>query len=298
MSVTPEGLVYLFNHCLIPAEFIEILVNNNGAFMSRTREAAEDSVPRRLSKHYVESLPGTFDMCVLIAGLGIWIKCPTSLFLNSAIYFSCDLQTLETTVIVFGTYLSQIISRLQAIFPRNCAERVLATKDPFVVLSAIVAEYSSLMEYERRRLDFAIREHESKTGASAHMYDESFRAQTQEYAILNQALHVTEGYVTFFHRTLNFQIDLITFLRQQHLQFKALQATKLLKAARNSMINSTLTGRKIDSSRNEGRVYPRHTGRDTGHDCPIRASKLGDRKSRPSMSHRRSSLQDLINLEE
>ena len=94
--------------------------------------------------------------------------------------------------------------------------------DPFAVLSAIVAEYCSMMEYERRKLDFSVRDQESKTGITAHIYDESLRAQATQYGDLNRALHVVEGYILFFERTTDYQIGLLRFLEEQHERFQTL----------------------------------------------------------------------------
>lgn len=47
---------------------------------------------------------------------------------------------------VFGTYLAEIESRLGQLFPPGQRVSVQGKDDPFVVTSAIVAEYSSMME--------------------------------------------------------------------------------------------------------------------------------------------------------
>ena len=63
--------------------------------------------------------------------------------------------------------------------------------DPFVVLTTIMAEYSSMMEYERRKLDFSVRDQESKTGATAHIYDE-FPA-SPSYRVWRPQLYASRG---------------------------------------------------------------------------------------------------------
>ena len=96
------------------------------------------------------------------------MKHPTSAFLNSAIYFHYDFATKSVTVMIFGTYLVEIERRLLQLFPSGQTVSMPGKDDPFAVLSAIVAEYSSMMEYERRKLDFSVRDQESKTGTTAH----------------------------------------------------------------------------------------------------------------------------------
>ena len=136
---------------------------------------------------------------------------------------------------VFGAYLVEIKNRLLQIFPQENPAAMQGKDDPFVVLSAIMAEYSSMMEYERRTLDFSVRDQESKTGATALIYDESLRAQATEYGDLVRALHVVEGFVLFFQRTLDYQVGLLKFLEEQHRQFQTLSLSYSENVKRNPM---------------------------------------------------------------
>jgi hypothetical protein len=163
------------------------------------------------------------------------LKHPTSVFLNSAIYFHYDFCAKAVTVMVFGTYLVEIKNRFCQMFPPESPAPIQGKDDPFVVLSAIMAEYSSMMEYERRTLDFSVRDQESKTGATAHIYDESLRAQATEYADLVRALHVLEGFVLIFQRTLDYQVGLLKFLEEQQRQFQLFSLSYDENVRRNPM---------------------------------------------------------------
>lgn len=165
----------------------------------------------------------------------LFLKHPTSKFLNSAIYFRYSFRAKAVTVMVFGTYLLEIKNRLLQMFPQESPAPMQGKDDPFVVLSAIMAEYSSMMEYERRTLDFSVRDQESKTGATAHIYDESLRVQAAEYGDLVRALHVIDGLVMIFQRTLDYQVGLLKFLEEQHGQFQTLSLSYSENAERNPM---------------------------------------------------------------
>lgn len=97
-------------------------------------------------------------------------------------------------------------------------------KDPFVILSSVLAEYSTLLENERRRLDVIVREQEAKTGMGAHLHDTSLRASAEQYSDLVKALHNCQGYLMFFYRTIEFQASCAAFLSAQHAVLKELRS--------------------------------------------------------------------------
>jgi hypothetical protein len=152
----------------------------------------------------------------------LFLKHPTSGFLNSAIYFRYNFRAKAATVMIFGTYLVEVGNRLRQMFPLESPGPMQGKDDPFMVLSAIMAEYSWMMECERRSLDLAVLDQESKTGITAHIHDESLRARTTEYGDLVRSLHITEGFVMFFQKTLDYQVGLLKFLEEQHRQFQKL----------------------------------------------------------------------------
>lgn len=165
----------------------------------------------------------------------LFLKHPTSISLSSTIYFRYHFRAKAVTVMVFGTYLVEIENRLLQMFSQKSPAPMQGKDDPFVVLSAVMAEYSSMMEYERRTLDFSVRDQESKTGATALIYDESLRAQATEYGDLVRALHATEGFVMFFQRSLDYQVGLLKFLEERHRQFQTLSLSYGENVERNPM---------------------------------------------------------------
>ncbi len=76
---------------------------------------------------------------------------------------------------IFGTYLAEVKSRLLQVFSKESQTSMQGKDDPFLVLSAIMAEYSSRMECERSKLDLSVRDQESKTGATLMGYIELTR---------------------------------------------------------------------------------------------------------------------------
>jgi hypothetical protein len=158
----------------------------------------------------------------------LFLKLPTSSALNAAIYFRHNFASKTTDCFVFGGFLQKLQERLQQLFPdKSSTLPSRKGKDPFIILSSIFAEYSTIIEYERRRLDLMVRDQEAKTGMGAHMHDESLRASAQQYTELAEALHVCGGLMMFFGRTIEFQVDCTSFLLEQHVILNELRS-KLL----------------------------------------------------------------------
>ena len=219
MPMTEQSLAYLFKHNDIPPEFAEILVNNNGAHTSSVEYGADGITPAQLrmaNSRIAYAMMNADNM------IDLFVKHPSSASLSSAVHFRYDFGAKTTAVVIFGTYLEAIEDRLLDLFARESVAAKQGIDDPFVVLSAIMAEYSSMMEYERRHLDFLVRDQESKTGVAGLHYDESLRAQAVEYGDLVRSLHTTEGFLMFFERVLDFQIGLLKFLEEQHRRFQDL----------------------------------------------------------------------------
>lgn len=162
----------------------------------------------------------------------IFIKLPMSPALNSAIYFRYDFETESSICLMCGSSIQLLETALQQVYQPTSSEEPRPPQDPFLILASIVSEYVSMMEYERRVLDFNVRDQESKTGMAAHIHDESLRAAAAEYFSLTKDLHVCEGLLLFFERTIEFQVRWIQFLRKQHdtftlLRFGISEATNL-----------------------------------------------------------------------
>lgn len=167
--------------------------------------------------------------------LGLFLKHPNWISLNSAIYFRYDFGARAVTAMVFGTCLAEIESRLLQLFPPGRTVSIPGMDDPFVVISAIAAEHCAIMEYRLRGLEISVCGQESKTGAAAVFYDESLRAQATEYGDLIHKLHLHQGYVMFFGRTLNYQVGLMRFLQEEHSKFQMLSQTRGEDLERNPM---------------------------------------------------------------
>ncbi|KAI4235213.1 MAG: hypothetical protein L6R40_006510 [Gallowayella cf. fulva] len=79
------------------------------------------------------------------------------------------------------------------------------------------------MESQRRILDNRVRELEAKTGMGALAFDESQRVSSNEHNDLLKALHVCEGQLGFFERTVQFQVGWIEWLQTQHVVLNQLR---------------------------------------------------------------------------
>ncbi|KAL8821261.1 MAG: hypothetical protein Q9223_000686 [Gallowayella weberi] len=177
----------LLTELAIPIRFLEVLANNNGCYQAFTT--------------YNESRAECFH---------ILIKLPSS-FLNSAIYFRYNITTEKAVCLLHGNRLSEVKSALVQVF----CPPLRRPASPLQLIETVVSEYVGLMEQRRQSLDIRVRELEAKTGMSAHTFDESQKAAADELNDLLKALHVDEGNLAFFERTVQFQVGFIEWLQAQ-----------------------------------------------------------------------------------
>ncbi|MCJ1366646.1 hypothetical protein MMC16_005776 [Acarospora aff. strigata] len=203
LALPREAFIELLDKNGVPPGFLEVYVNNNGASTGSPVHSNNEAKDPN--------------------GYQIQTKFPTTPFINAAIYFRHDFSTRRTLCIVLGTHLSRLQTRFQQLFPppptttpnRNAASPH-APSDPFLVLSAIAAEYTSILEHERRKLDAMTCEQESRTGITAHHYDESLAVAPSELPSRIKGLHVCDAYLMFFINTVEFQISWVAFLQEHH----------------------------------------------------------------------------------
>ncbi|KAL8653138.1 MAG: hypothetical protein Q9226_003963 [Calogaya cf. arnoldii] len=168
-------------------------------------------------KQLLETLPlseqSSISYFELLNGEGyILVKLPSS-FLNSAIYFRYDMLAETTLCLLLGNNLHHVEP---AIGRMNLPTRQ-SSASPMQIIDTVVSEYVAFLETERPYLDVSLRQLEAKTGMSAHVFDESQRAAATELNDLLRDLHVCEGQLAFFERTVQFQAGWIEWLQAQHL---------------------------------------------------------------------------------
>ena len=84
------------------------------------------------------------------------------------------------------------------------------------MLSAIAAEYVSVMENHRLELDVMACHQESQTGITARHYDETLVVRPSELPSRIKGLQVCDAYLMFFNVAASFQDSCVAFLQQQH----------------------------------------------------------------------------------
>ncbi|KAI4109334.1 MAG: hypothetical protein LQ339_001834 [Xanthoria mediterranea] len=176
-QITRAALENLSRELVVPIRFFEVLANNNGCYHALTT--------------FNEDKAEYFHL---------FVKLPSS-FLNSAIYFRHDLLREITVCLLFGNEIHRVESAAGQMFlpSRRCST------SPMQIVDTIMSEYVALMEPHRHSLDVSLRQLEAKTGMGAHEFHESQRE-----------LHVCEGQLAFFERTVQFQAGWIEWLQAQH----------------------------------------------------------------------------------
>ncbi len=194
---------------MVPIRFFEVLANNNGCYHALTT-FNEDR-----AEYFRElglSFPGRlFCLVCQHPRADLFVKLPSS-FLNSAIYFRHDLLREATVCLLFGNEIHRVESTVGQMFLPSRR----SSTSPMQIVDTIVSEYVALMEPHRHSLDVSLRQLEAKTGMGAHEFHESQRVAATELNYLMRELHVCEGQLAFFERTVQFQAGWIEWLQAQH----------------------------------------------------------------------------------
>lgn len=98
--------------------------------------------------------------------------------------------------------------------------------DPFVVLSAILDDYSVSMEEERQIMDERTCRHEARAGVAVTNYEYSIQASINDYAALKIDLHTFDATLILLERMLEFQVELADFLLLQHQKLHSLRCNE------------------------------------------------------------------------
>ncbi|KAL8993889.1 MAG: hypothetical protein Q9169_006008 [Polycauliona sp. 2 TL-2023] len=208
-NISRPAFEKLSRELLIPIQFFEVLANNNGCYQAYTSFNENQAEFFRECK---PSCPGHLPRFLSQRrGVDLLVKLPSS-FLNSAIYFRHDLVKETTVCVLFGNEIHRVKSALGQMFLPSLP----SSASPMQILNIVVSEYVAILEPERHALDVQLRQLEAKTGMGAHVFDESQRATANELNDLSRALHLCEGQLAFFERTVQFQVGWIEFLQAQH----------------------------------------------------------------------------------
>ncbi|KAL9608368.1 MAG: hypothetical protein Q9167_006797 [Letrouitia subvulpina] len=149
----------------------------------------------------------------------IIIKLPNIASLWSTIYYRHDVSTGLSTCLVIGTHSDWFEKSLQQVFPSHGSP---SRRDPFAVLTAMVAEWSAILEEERYYRDRETQAEEGKTGLAPIIINPSMRVE--KFGINStQGLHSVATHLHFFERGLSFQCACISWLLEQHNSLIALQ---------------------------------------------------------------------------
>ncbi|KAL8727233.1 MAG: hypothetical protein Q9166_006197 [cf. Caloplaca sp. 2 TL-2023] len=192
-EISRSAFESLLKESEIPVRFLEVLANNNGCYQAYTT--------------YSETRAECFREAT-----DLLIKLPASFLLNSAIYIRYTIHTENTVCLLLGNQLYEVKKAMEQLF----VPPFRRTASPMQVIDTAVSEYVALMEPQRQSLDVRVRELEAKTGMGAHVFDESQRAAANELNDLLKDLHVCEGLLAFFERTVQFQVGWIEWLQSQH----------------------------------------------------------------------------------
>lgn len=195
VGISRLTFVDLMEHVKIPPSFAVVLADNNGVCTAFHGEHGGNGISKSLE---------------------MYVKMPWAPALNGSLYFKHDLAASSTKmVIVFDDY---IFDRLKEVFRRKSPydSTVPMLKDPFTALTTIIAESVVLLEKQRDVLDTEVQEREASTGVTPMAWKMRTEVPIDAYPPLFDMLHLCQQDLMFMERTIDFQVQLIQFLQEQH----------------------------------------------------------------------------------
>jgi hypothetical protein len=148
------------------------------------------------------------------------VKFPFGPSVNGAFYLRYSFKTTSTTCILCDSSRRNLGARLEQIFQSSRSpQSVELVNDPFLVIAAILHEYSSRTEMERSHLDRVVCHQEAKTGVALHSYDKSRYCDISEYSTFKRDLHVLDAALVAFDRVCAFQVEVTNLLHRERVGF-------------------------------------------------------------------------------
>ena len=131
--------------------------------------------------------------------------------------------TTVSTILIIGRHPELYQKRLQQII--STASTASLCRDPFVIVAAIIAELSTLLEEDRRFRDREVQAEEGKTGFAPMRVTPSLKLDNFARGS-TRSLHLVATELQFLQRAVDFQIGLIDFLISQHDKLTTIRKSK------------------------------------------------------------------------
>lgn len=195
LGVSRLTFVDLLEHVQVPPHFAAVTADNNGVCTAFLGHPTASGIPKSLE---------------------LYVKVPIAPALNGSFYFKHDLETSNTKMtIVFDDHvLKRLEEVLQQSRPYNPTS--MTVKDPFITLTAIVSESVAMLEEQRNALDAEVSTREASTGVTLVTWTLRKQISIDAYPPLFDMLHLCQQELMYMERTLEFEVHLIAFLREQH----------------------------------------------------------------------------------
>jgi hypothetical protein len=209
LAISRSTMVSMLETAKVPPSFLEVLGDNNGLF-----SAAQDL-------NYRDGSP---------ISLSLQVKIPLGPYTNGSIYYRYDIGTKSTTAFIF--FSERLIKRLQSVMEPQKGQPM----DTFLILSNLISESCSIFEEARRSLDQAVQLREASTGATIVAAIPRNIAPIEQYPPLFDRLHTTQQQLMYMESSLNFQVRLTRFLKEEHAILTELRRSQASQVNASNMV--------------------------------------------------------------
>lgn len=175
-QLSRQAFVRLLETCMAPAHYLDVLLDNNGAFSSYV---THESDGRLLQDYYILA------------------KLPFGPYANGSIMLRHSFKDNRTDCILSVDGAWAFCDRFTELDSTKCLEnranKASPPADPFLILALALEHISAYIEDERANIDSRVCLQEGKSGVALHNFNAQGRAKVTDYAVVMRDLHMLES---------------------------------------------------------------------------------------------------------
>ena len=222
LGINRSTFVSLLEFARIPPHFVEVVANNNGVCTGLWSLNEEIGNTNRLE---------------------LFIKIPFAPVLNGGIYFSLDVRSAITKIMVI--FEERILDRLKEVLAKPPGKDSGAPSDPFLTLATVITESVLILEERRRKVDEEVQSREAATGVTLLSWHPKKEATMDAYPLLFDLLHLCQQELMYMKCSTQYLTRLVKELQEQH---NSLLNLRIAAAKDNDKTKIRFQGQKVINS--------------------------------------------------
>lgn len=212
-----DRFIELLDGARVSPEFVDVLIAYDGAYIAFPHVSGSSESFRKSFSQFILKFAEPF--------LDVVLRSPQFVeAVSLALYFRYDFASQSTTILIIGPYTDLFQSSFQQLYNSTTTRKT--NRDPFAILSTLVADISFKWKQQCAYLVDVITQEEAKTGWTSFRHDSSLRIQN----FSNQSarnLHIMANGLQLRGQMIRFNIGWIEFLIEQHRKISAMRKARI-----------------------------------------------------------------------